>query len=84
MNDFVLINSFYVLSDEEALKTNLPKHIFVFGRFQEPYQGEDNLTHYRWVVVYVEVVTIAGKRYGKCGARCMGYEELTRVYSESN
>ena len=81
--NFVPINSFYLLSDEEALKSDLAKLIFVWGKFQECHKGEDKIMHYIWSAVYVEVEVINGWPYSKShNTRTMDIEVLNKFYSE--
>lgn len=82
--NFVPINSFYLLSDEEALKSDLAKLIFVWGKVQERYEGEDGIERYKWNTIYVEVEVVQGLPYGKCKALIMGEEVLEKFYSKLN
>ena len=80
--NFVLIDSFYALSDEEALKSDLPKLIFVLGKVQDCCEAEDKMMHYKWNAVYVEVELVNKRQYGKCNTLTMGIEELNKFYSK--
>lgn len=80
--NFVPIYSFYLLSDEEALRSDLAKRIFVWGKVQERYEGEDGIEHYKWNTIYVEVEVVQGQPYGKCKALTMGAEVLEKYYSK--
>lgn len=80
--NFVPIYSFYLLSDEEALRSDLAKLIFVWGKVQERYEGEDGIEHYKWNTIYVEVEVVQGQPYGKCKALTMGAEVLEKYYSK--
>lgn len=80
--NFVRIDSFYALSDEEALKSDLPKLIFVLGKVQDCCEAEDKMMRYKWNAVYVEVEFVNKQPYGKCNTLTMGIEELNKFYSK--
>ena len=82
--NFVRIDSFYVLSDEEALKSDLPKLIFVLGKVQEFCEAEDKMMHSKWDAVYVEVEFVNEQLYGKCNTLTMDIEALNMFYSKLN
>lgn len=81
MDNSVSIDSYYVLSDDEAKKARLPRLIYVYKKFEERYVGEDKLEHSKWLIKYDEVVIENGERIHKSMQTPMDFDAFNNYYS---